>query len=211
MRFSATWWYLSLFAVFLALPALAHGETPERETLKFKFNNIFWYRLCSPKPFKGTRIHFQGTRDDRPEKALGTVTKKHGDDEIEIYSEPPLREIVGGYLVAIFRQCGMKVEPQGGPGIYEVMAAIKKFRAHEEKGLITGKGNATSDIEIVASLGNKKITAQVGYGIEFKKGRKAGIKRMREILNELFQETLKQVIQSPTLRKLSSPSKGDAS
>lgn len=199
------------FAVFFTLPAPVHGETPERESIKFKFNNIFWYRLCSSQPFKGTRIHFQGTRDDRPEKALGTVTKKHGNDEIEVYSEPPLREVVGGYLAAIFRQCGMKVEPQGGPGVYEVMAAIKKFRAHEEKGLITGKGNASSEIEIIASLGNKKITAQVGYGIEFKKGRKAGIKRMREILNELFQETIKQVIQSPTLRNLSNPSKGEPS
>ena len=113
--------------------------------------------------------------------------------------------------MAIFRQCGMKLESEAGPGIYEVSAAIKKFRAHEEKGLITGKGKATSEIEIFAELGTKKITAQVGYGIEFKQSRKRGIKRIRQVLNELFQETIKQVIASPTLRNLSSPAEGGTS
>ena len=194
---------LGLWALFfLFFPAQGSAQAPDTETITLKFNDYFWYKMCSPQPFKGIRIHWAGLVDERPEKALALVTKKNGADPVEVYSKPPFQEILSGYLQAVFRQCGMKFEPEGGEGIYEISVSIKKFRAFEEKRLITGKGSAQSSLEIIAKLPGKKITSQIGYQIEFKQGRKSGIKRVKQILTELFQETLKEVINSAQLRSL---------
>jgi len=193
--------FFGMAGLWLVLPLNLGAQ--ERETLELKIgNNYDLYKACSAKPFQGISVHWRGLLDDRPEKALGTVVKKSGKDPIEVYADPPLRDVFVGYLKDLLQRCGMKLLPEAAPGVYDLTVHIEKFRAHEEKGIFTGKGQAQSALKLEATLPQKKLLAQVGYEIEFKQGRKSGVKRLQKVLTELFRETLEQVVESPQLQEL---------
>ncbi len=193
---------LTVFTALMVLP-VSQGFSQERESISLELGNHYsLYKQCSGRPFQGIQVHWRGLVDNRPEKALGTVVKKNGKDPIEVFSAPPLRDIYVGYLKDLLQRCGMKFLPVPSPEVYELTVYIEKFRAHEEKGIFMGKGQAISRLSLEAKLPQKKITAQVGYEIEFNQGRKSGIKRMKKILTELFRETLLQVVASPQLQDL---------
>lgn len=194
-----TYFILGLGPLAWSLPSGAQG----REVIQLKTGNHYAItKACSAKPFKGLRVHWRGLIDGRPEKALGVVMKKSGKDPVEVYADPPLRDFFVGYLKDTLHRCGMELLPKADPNLYSLTVTLEKFRAHEEKGLITGEGEAQSSLKFEAERGKKKVTSQVGYKIEFKQGRKRGVKRLNKVLNELFQETLLQVVSSPQFQNL---------
>lgn len=201
MKIIKGWWLIAVGLTMLcwSIP----GQAQERETIKLKTGNHYAItKACSSQPFKGIRVHWRGLIDGRPEKALGVVMKKSGKDPIEVYSDPPLRDFFVGYLKNTLKLCGMELLPEAAPDLYSLTVTLEKFRAHEEKGLITGEGQAQSSLKFEAERGQKKVRSQVGYQIEFKQGRKSGVKRLNKVLNELFHETLLQVVSSPQFQSL---------
>jgi uncharacterized lipoprotein YajG len=164
----------------------------------------FFMNLCPDRPFQGVKVYWKGVEDQRSVKILGVVSKKEGKDAVQVISEPPLEKIFQNYLNSLLEQCGMQLVQRPQDALYQMQATIQEFHAEEEKGWVTGKGEAKSRLEFTAASPERKITANVGYGVEFKQGRKRGIVRLQKILNELLQETLRQVPGSVQLRSMKS-------
>jgi uncharacterized lipoprotein YajG len=190
---------LGIGLVFLSRSALPQ----EKVALTLQVPPQFFMSLCPERPFQGAKVFLKGVEDQRPIKTLGVVTKKGGKDPVEVAADPPLSVIFTNYLVSALEVCGMQmVGPEAAD--YQIQFVIDEFHGQEEKALLTGKGQAKSRVSFMAHSPTRKVAGNFSYGLDFKQSRKRGVERLQEILNELLQETLRQVPISPQLRALKS-------
>lgn len=187
--------------VLMLLAPAVHSQE-EKELLTLRVPPQFFMGICPKKPFSGIKVYFQGVEDKRGDKILGVVTKKKGKDPIRVYSDPPLEVLMQNYLNSLFDECGMQLAKNASQAPYRLSAGIEAFSAQEVKGILTGKGEAKSRLSLSATGGGRTVRANVGYGVEFKKGKKHGIERLEETLNELLRETLRQLVVSDQLQSL---------
>lgn len=174
----------------------------EFETVTLEVPAQFFMSLCPDRPFQGVKVFWKGVQDQRPVQLLGVVTKKGGEDPIQVVSAPPLQTLFQNYLTSVLEQCGMQLVQRPEEATYEMSAVIEEFHAEEEKRLVMGKGTAKSRLSFAANSVTRKVNAAVSYGVDFKQTKKRGIERLQEILNELLRETLRQVPASAQLRTL---------
>jgi hypothetical protein len=198
MKLTRVLWGVGLFLFYLSSPVFSQDKV----ALTLEVPAQFFMTLCPDRPFSGSKVYWKGVQDLRAIKTLGVVTRKGGEDPIEVISDPPLQQVFQSYLTSILDQCGMQLVQRPEDAAYQMEAFIDEFHAQEEKGLVTGKGQAKSRLSFTATTMGRKVAANVGYGVEFKQGRKRGIERLKKILNELLQETLRQVPASSQLRTL---------
>ncbi len=181
------------------------GRAAEEFSITLELPPKFFSQLCPQPLWNHPRVIWQGVKDKRPNPALGTLTKKHGKDPTSVFSQPSLEEIFNRNLEQLFRHCGMDLMTAGSATTaddFQLSGFLEEFYAQEEKGIFTGKGRASSRLLISAIRPQKKINATVTYQIEFKMGRKRGIERLEKILQELFENTVKQVTLAPQLKEI---------
>jgi uncharacterized lipoprotein YajG len=192
--------WITVIGTFLFFETAIAQQTFETITLEVPAQ--FFMSLCPDRPFQGVKVYWQGVQDKRTHQTLGVVTKKEGKDPIQVVSAPPLQQLFQNYLTSVLEQCGMQLVQRPGDAAFQLEAFIEEFHAEEEKGWVTGKGQAKSRLSFAAQSPTRKVAANVGYGVEFKQGRKRGIERLQKVLNELLQETLRQVPGSTQLQIL---------
>jgi len=193
------------FSFALLFPSLS-ALSEEDPSIHLNLPEGFFSQVCPSPIWKNLKIRWLGVTDERPHQWVGIVTKKGGKNPVRIETDQPLTETFNASLKTLFTQCGMiltdaKENPSASP---EATLAVKiiDFSATEEKRFFTGKGTAKSRLLFLVQEGRKKTTSTVGYGLEFKMGRKSGIKRMQMILSELYQATLKEIPKAAELRKI---------
>ena len=143
---------------------------------------------------------WKGVADKRESEEVGVQTQK-GKEEIPIYSEPPLKEIVDNTLKKLFTSCGMKLNVKGDDAT-TLSAEIREFYVGVEKKLLTGKSRAVSSIAFLTRHGQQSSTVVVGFEMESKKIRSGKLKQLEKTLNELFIETIKQIPETKEMREL---------
>lgn len=196
--------FLFCFGIFLLGVNIASGQEARSKRISFNIPRGFYQQVCPSPIWSGVKVKWEGMKDARSTRALGVVTKKRGKDPIQVYSVEPVAEVLNLSLKQLFNACGMtllKGSEEAPPGTIILRGELKKFDAKEEKAIFTGKGMAEIQIVFYARRPAKKITADVGYQLEFKLGRKRGIQRLQEILQELYLSALKGIPQAPSFEK----------
>jgi uncharacterized lipoprotein YajG len=174
----------------------------ETETVVLQVPAGFYSRLCPTPVWQGVRVQWLGVTDQRGNPAVGLESKKHGKDPVAVTVSPPLAATFEGALRGLLSACGMNFVDPPQEVDWRMSAVIQEFHSGVEKGIIMGKGQAKSRVELFAESARRKLSASAGYEVEFKKTRKKSLQRLTETLNEIFQKTLEQVVKSPQLREM---------
>lgn len=179
-------------------------ENLDREEISLAVSPGFFQNLCAHPEWQGQKILWEGIIDQRPQGPLGRVSKKKGKDLVEVYANPPLEKVLEENLRRLFQDCGLTLLSTASGDIPSLRVAVQNFYAEEEKGLVTGKGKARSRLSFEVQCPGRKLTASVGYELEYKQTRKRGIERLQKTLQELLEKTLVEVTQNDSLKKLGS-------
>ncbi len=182
----------------LLIPQVLQAQATR--TLSLTLAPNFASQVCAKIPRKEGRILWQGVQDKRPQSELGYESKKKFKDPIAVFANPLLENLFEDALKTILTSCGWTLVKEAEPGVLQLSAQIEEFQANVERGVILGKGKASSRLVLIGKLPQKEWKARVGYEIEFKKTRGLSLKRLGETLNELFAKTLEQVPSIEILR-----------
>lgn len=186
--------------LFLAAPAVA----AEAVQLPLGPPPMLVAEICRTPVWSGLPVIWKGVADRRPDLSVGVQIQ--GDKEpLPVFADPPLAGLFDSALRELFRGCGMRLveEQSEGRGDAIVLSAeIREFYVGVEKRLLTGKSRAQSSIAFAARKGGQSTSVTVGFEIDAKKIRSGKLKQLQGTLNELFAETLKQIVATPEMREL---------
>lgn len=191
-----------LAAAAMALVAVsAKAEQVERAEVALGVAPEFYAEVCSAPVWKGVSVVWKGVADDRADKVVGIQTKK-GKEPVAVTAVPSVDKAFDAALRTLFERCGMTLADKGDASGMKISVEVKDFYAGVEKKLVTGKARAKSLLSFMVDQGVRSNTIEVGMELESKEARKGDIKALTKALNNLFAETLKQVVATPMLRDL---------
>jgi hypothetical protein len=195
------YFFVFIFVLTCAFASVSHAE--ETVLLDLRPPPEFYAELCPVPVWNHPKVKWNAVKDQRPYQILGIAAKKKNKDPTHVVSQPALEEVFSEVLKKLLQQCGMQwVEGKEGEAAPQLDIVIHDFIAREEKGWFTGKGTAKSRLSLGLNRPMHKTSATVGYEMEFKMGRKQGAERVKEVLAELFKNTVKQIPPLPQLRQL---------
>ncbi len=190
---------------YVGAPRSLHAqESLEREEISLAVSPGFFQNLCTYPEWKGQKVFWKGVEDQRPQGPLGRVSKKKGKDLVQVYANPDLERVLAENLQRLFQDCGLTLLSAPSGEVPSLRVTVQNFYAEEEKGLVTGKGKARSRLSFEVQRPGRKLTASVGYELEYKQTRKRGIERLQKVLQELLEKTLVEVTRNDSLQKLGS-------
>ncbi len=189
-----------LSAMLLASSAAMAQEAAKAE-VALSAAPDFYAQACATPVWKGVTAVWRGVADDRADKVVGMQTKK-GEEPVAVAAVPSVDKAFDAALRTLFERCGMKLVDKGDAATTKISVEVKDFYAGVEKKLVTGKAKASSMLSFLIDQGVRSNTIEVGMELESKEARKGDIKALTKALNNLFAETLKQVVATPMLRDL---------
>ncbi|MBI4410880.1 MAG: hypothetical protein HY541_00145 [Deltaproteobacteria bacterium] len=182
-----------------------HGLKPclaQPPTVSLKIADSFVAQTCAIPVWSNLTVVWKGVKDSRAVATVGKQEKK-GEIITEVMADPAVETAFDNALKKLLPACGMKLTEKKDENLPTLSVAVEEFFAGEEKKFLTGKAEAQSRLLITAERsGQTTLTTEIGFQIESKKVRRKNIKQLEATLNELFADTLKQVITSPYLRDL---------
>lgn len=186
--------FFVMFGVASVMPLRASDIAP---TLDLKWDLQEFQKMC-PQPFwMNVKARWKGVKDLRPQAELAEL---EGNPPQKIYASKPLGENFDQAIQQIFQVCGIQWVKGTEEAAWEFEGFIEKFESGQQKGIFTSKTKAQSQVKIAAKSFQRGVEARVGYEIEMKASRFKSFKKIESTLQELFQKTLQQIVQSPDLR-----------
>lgn len=190
-----------ILSALLMVSTAVQAEEIVRAEVALSVAPDFYVQTCSTPVWKGMTAVWKGVSDDRADKIVGLQTKK-GQEPVAVTAMPPVDKAFDAALRTLFESCGMKLTDKGDAAATKITVEVKDFYAGVEKKLVTGKAKAKSLLSFLVDQGVRSNTVEVGMEMESKEARKGDIKALTKALNNLFAETLKQVVVTPLLRDL---------
>jgi len=171
----------------------------ENKSIELQASSQDFQRWCNPPVWDGLRVKWKGVRDLRPEKELATLDSNPPE---KIYSKQPLEQVFAISIQDLLKQCGIQWVNNTESAVWEIEGVIEQFESGQQKGTFTSKTKGKSQIKIIAKQTNRTVEARVGYEIELKASRFKSFKKIESNLQELYLQTLQQLIRSHELHVL---------
>lgn len=160
--------------------------------------------LCKAPVWNNIPVIWKGVADRRPDLSIG-IQIQNNKEPLPVFADPPLAGLFDTALRELFSGCGMKLVEEQFEGRNDALtleAEIREFYVGVEKKFLTGKSEARSSIVFKDRHGGQSTSVTVGFEMDQKKIRSGKLKQLQATLNELFGETLKQIVANPDMRQL---------
>ncbi|MCB1215336.1 MAG: hypothetical protein KDK66_07660 [Deltaproteobacteria bacterium] len=194
--------FLALLLVFLGLSSGLQAEETKVEKMNLVLAPLLSQEWCAHKPLEGLTLVWKGVQDERVTSDLGVLNRKSGEVLSRLVADPNLKSTLDTIVPKLLSACGVNWAKKDSADplvdhLSSVELVVKTFGAQNQKGFFSAKAQAESQIEVKLSSPTRQSTAVVAYQLEFKQIRKKGSKALRQAIQELYQETLKQLILVP--------------
>ena len=194
----STCFLLSLSSL-LCCASLAYAEV---NTVHLQLPENFSSTACPSKPWAQTKVIFQGVKDERGEKQVGEQQQKKA-EPLGIFTEPSLEKIFSNALQSTFASCGMVWTKASEDIDYPSLSvSIEDFFVGSNKKWLTGKASAHAQITVTLIQDKRTSSTTITADIDSKKLRQESIKQLQRVLNDLFAQSVTQVLNIQALQEL---------
>lgn len=189
-----------LFSLMLFL-SIASAKA-ESNTINLKLPENFATNLCPTARWKKTPLVFLGVKDAREEKQVGEQQQKNA-EPLGLMTEPKLEQIFAEALKATLQTCGIAWTKSSEDIEYPTLSVnLEDFFAGSNKKWLTGKTSAHAQVSLTLIKQQQTSTTTITADIDSKKLRQKSIKQIQLVLNELFAETITQLVNIKELQEL---------
>lgn len=150
--------------------------------------------VCPKPTWDNKEVIWRGVSDSRTSKEVGKQINK---EKVTIVTlDPDLGQVTEMTLKGLLESCGLKFVSKADEGLTALSVEINTFTVEDEKKIFAGKSKAVSSIDLKVLVGTTSSIITVGSEIENKGLRKSGLKKLKKTLDDLFKDTLTNIVSS---------------
>lgn len=192
-----------LILLLIAFPLLeGQADATQNLEVSLQLPKNFASKVCPEPLWTDLEVVWQGTLDERTNKAVAWQKRKKNRESGEVHLDRPLRLIVDDSLKDLLKTCGMNLTAEGQKDDLYVSAVIEKF-AIQTNSPIRGMKGVKSLIFLNVQKNDRTILkVGSGFQIEDKKKGKNNLRHVKKILTELLYDTLNQIPRHEDFRNL---------
>jgi len=160
-------------------------------------------RSCSTPVWNGVTAVWEGVKDERESKEVGTQEQKKK-DPILVMADPPLEGIMNRAVKEIFEACGMKLvhRGQGSDSLPRISAEIMEFYVGVTKKLVTGTSQSIAKLKFNIEKDGLLSTVTMGTELDSKGLRSKNITQLKKSLNILLSTLIENIPGTDELKQI---------